>query len=92
MTTVKALTHKAELEFYPAADLLSAKGISGDDLIAQLREELGPGLFVGGGGKYDIRFDTPSKTLLVRLPQAHQRMLEDLLRRMNDEMPDEGDR
>ena len=91
VTSVKALTHNAELEFYPVADLLAAKGISGGDLIGQLREELGPGLFVGGGGKYDIRFDAPSKTLLVRLPQAHQRMLEGLLRRMSDETADEGD-
>mgnify|MGYP002623671151 CR=1 FL=1 len=79
VTSVQALTSQAELEVYPVGKVLAAEGIPALRLIDGLQKELGPGLFVAAGGPYEIRFDAPSKSLLVRLPQAQQRVIEGIL-------------
>lgn len=79
VTSVQALTSQAELEVYPVGKILAAEGVPALRLIDGLQKELGPGLFVAAGGPYEMRFDSPSKTLLVRLPQAQQRVIEGIL-------------
>jgi hypothetical protein len=79
VTSQSALTAEAEVELYPVADVLDAKGMTPGELIDNLKKELGVGLFVDAGGPFVIRYDAPSKCLLVRLPQAQQRAIEDVI-------------
>ena len=66
-----------EIEFYSAADLLTDK-VDGPGLIERIQRRFGPQLFQPDGAAA-IDFDAASKCLIVRLPQMHQRRLEELL-------------
>ena len=75
ITSLAAVTSQPELELYAIGDLLAAGEQSPDELIQRLERRLGPGLFVDSGGPFEIRYDKPSQRLLVRLPQAQQRVV-----------------
>ena len=82
---MKSLTSDAELEIYPVAKVLAAKDITPSALIDQLQEELGAELFAAEGGPLEMRYDASSQCILVRLPQAQQRALEEYLGRAGTE-------
>jgi hypothetical protein len=79
ITSDNALHNDPEVEFYPVHDMIN----SPDDelaLMERVRRELRkriPAQFVQ---PENLMFDSVSKCFIVRLPQAHQRELESLLR------------
>lgn len=78
ITSLKSLTTRPEVEFYPVAGHV-AGGATPETLIDDIKRQLGAGLFAEKG-QYAIRYDAPAKCLLVRLPQAQQRAVEELLK------------
>ena len=75
ITTPAVLNSVAEVEFYPAAEFISG-GLDSDSLLKKVRESL-PEAFNQRGAA--LEFDTPSRCLLVRLPQSQQQTLEKLV-------------
>jgi hypothetical protein len=73
ITSQTALESRPELEFYSVAPQIDA-GADPEKLVADLKTKLGDDRFAAAG-LGAIEFDTPSKCLVVRLPQAFQRKL-----------------
>jgi len=79
ITTPKAAARHAEVEFYPAGDLLAA-GSDGHELVTRLTRELNAAISAGPVlSSPSIQFDAPSKYLIVRAPQSLQHRVESLL-------------
>jgi hypothetical protein len=79
ITTPKAAARHAEIEFYPAGDVLAA-GSDGHELVARITRELNAAIPASpAASPPTLYFDTPSKYLIVRAPQSVQRRLESLL-------------
>jgi len=83
VVTPARLAERAEIEFYPAADL-AADEAAGEALRTKIIDALGPALFREGGGSGEVRLDPPSKCLIAALPQLKQRELEALLVRWRE--------
>jgi hypothetical protein len=82
ITTPKAAAARAEVEFYPAGDLLAA-GSEAHELVARITRELAAADQAGprnpAAPRPSIQFDAPSKYLIVRAPQNVQHRIEALL-------------
>ena len=79
ITTPKAAARHAEVEFYPASNLLAA-GADGHELIARITRELNAAAPAPPAAlPPTIEFDAPSKYLIVRAPQSLQHRVESLL-------------
>lgn len=79
ITTPKAAARHAEVEFYPAGELLAA-GADGHELIARITRELNAAAPAApAASPPTIEFDAPSKYLIVRAPQSVQHRVESLL-------------
>ena len=79
ITTPKAAARHAEIEFYPAGELL-APGPDGHELVARITRELNAALPAARAvAPPTIEFDAPSKYLIVRAPQSMQHRVESLL-------------
>ncbi len=78
VTTQKALAARLELEFYPVGDLL-AGGVTAAALIDRIEDQVAGATWADAGGPGLLRFDVPSKCLLVLQSQPVQRELESLL-------------
>jgi hypothetical protein len=79
VTTPKVLAARMELEFYPVAKLLSDQSPAA--LIEKIKEKLGEAKWDEGDGAGRIRFDPPSRCLIVLQSQPVQMALESLLGR-----------
>ncbi len=79
ITTPKAAARHAEVEFYPAGDLLAA-GSDGHELVTRLTRELNATIAGDpAAAAPSIQFDAPCKYLIVRAPQSVQHRVESLL-------------
>jgi hypothetical protein len=72
ITTPEAAARHADVEFYRVTELLGADG-NGEQLIARLQRELSSaGASDPATTAATIRFDAPSRALIVRAPQSTQ--------------------
>ncbi|MBN2473865.1 MAG: DUF1559 domain-containing protein [Pirellulales bacterium] len=78
VSTQKAVEARLELEFYPAADLLTADP-TGAALIEQIKSEVAAATWKDAGGPGAIRLDRPSGCLIVLQSQPAQAAVEQLL-------------
>ena len=78
VTSRKAVSARLELEFYPAADLLTG-GRTGPELVEQIKGRLAGSTWSDAGGPGVLHFDQPSKCLIVLQSQPVQAALERLL-------------
>jgi hypothetical protein len=78
ITTPQAAARHGEVEFYPAGEL--AAGVGGEALVARIDRELAAGADVDPQiPRPVIRFDIPSRALIVRAPQSVQLRVATLL-------------
>lgn len=78
ITTPQAAARRGEVEFYPATELLT--GTTGDGLATRLERELTASTPADQPAiKPTIRFDAPSRMLIVRAPQSLQNRVAALL-------------
>ncbi len=90
ITTRAALLARLEREFYAVGDLLSGES-GADALTAKIKAEVAGATWTDGGGSGVIRFDEPSKCLLVLQAQPVQREVEALLQRWRGERNEPGE-
>jgi hypothetical protein len=83
VTTPEELETRLDLEFFAAADLLSAE-VRPDQLLNRIRGELGESAFRERGGSGVLRFDEKSKHILASLPQPQQLSLSAILARIRN--------
>jgi hypothetical protein len=76
ITSPDRLASHLDVEFYPAADLMSGQ-LTGEALLARLRAELGEEILDATSGV--LHFDQPSGYLIAALPQPLQRQLATIL-------------
>lgn len=72
------LADRIETEVY-RVEGPAAKDLTGESLLARLRDLLGEATFRDGGGNGELRFDVEGKCLIACLPQPKQRELAALL-------------
>lgn len=77
ITTRKRVADRLELEFYPASDLVGR--MTPQALVEQVRGHVAKSTWNDAGGPAAIRFDAPSKCLLVLQSQPAQAEIERLL-------------
>jgi len=70
ITSIAALDSHPELELYP---LKGDTDEGTEELIRDLKSQLGPGLFADAGGSGAVAVDRAARVLLVSLPQPAQR-------------------
>ncbi|NUQ65239.1 MAG: DUF1559 domain-containing protein [Pirellulales bacterium] len=80
VTSRKAADSHLELEFYPVQELGRDKDTA-ENLIEKLKDEVGGGTWNDAGGAGVVRFDGPSRCLLVLQSQPVQREVERFLAR-----------
>ncbi len=72
ITTPQAAAHRADVEFYRVAELLSGEA-AGQQLIGRIERELASAAASDpSSASATIRFDAPSRSLIVRAPQSVQ--------------------
>lgn len=78
ITTRNAAAGRLELEFYRVGDLLGEQ-LDAADLLDRIKAQVGGGTWTDAGGPGVIRFDAPSKCLVVLQSQPVQIELQGLL-------------
>jgi hypothetical protein len=76
ITTAKRLMDLAEVEFYPADDLVTER-MSAEQLVTGVKSTLGEVHFLDHAGA--ICFDPKSRCLIVALPQPQQQLVNRVL-------------
>lgn len=78
VTTPQAAAEMMEIEFYPASKM-APDATSGNALVQSIRAQVEPSVWGDEAGQAAIYFDLPSRSLIVRAPQAVQNRVQAFL-------------
>lgn len=86
ITARNVITARLEVEFHPLGDLITEATTAGS-LVGRIEDQVAGATWSDAGGPGILRFDEPSKCLIVLQSQAVQFELEALLGRWREEKP-----